>query len=100
MIIYEAQGGETETQGVDFQGFHGEISYATVMYPDGKEEVVRGLSFYGTPLQSLQNVIAVGNTYKMENHFCGAESGFIPVTTIAPPVLLRSLELHSRDDEQ
>ena len=99
MIVYETSGGETETTSYDFQAFFGEISYATLVYPDGREEVVRGVNFVGTPLQALNNVIAIGRDQEIDNHYCGAESGFIPVTTISPAILLKSLELQAKDEE-
>lgn len=98
MIVYETSGGETETTTYDFQAFSGEVSYATLIYPDGKEEVVRGVNFVGTPLQALHNIVAVGETQELDNHYCGAESGFIPVSTISPAILLRNLELQSKDE--
>ena len=99
MIIYETSGGETETSSYDFQAFSGEISYATLVYPDGRETPIRGVNFVGTPLQALGNVAAVGKDSEIDNGFCGAESGFIPITTISPSVLLRNLELQSKDEE-
>jgi predicted Zn-dependent protease len=99
MIVYETSGGETETTRYDFQAFSGEISYATLIYPNGKEVVVKGVNFVGTPLQALNNVIAVGKDLEIDNGFCGAESGFIPVTTISPAVLLSNLELQAKDEE-
>lgn len=99
MIVYETSGGETETTTYDFQAFSGEISFATLVYPNGKEVVVRGVNFVGTPLQALNNIIAVGKDQEIDNGYCGAESGFIPVTTIAPAVLLSNLELQAKDEE-
>lgn len=99
LIVYDTMGGETETSSYDFQAFYGEVSYATLLFPDGKEVVVRGVNFVGTPLQALNNIIAVGRELEIENHFCGAESGFIPVTTISPGILLKSLELQAKDEE-
>ncbi|MBX7136352.1 MAG: TldD/PmbA family protein [Oligoflexia bacterium] len=99
MIVYETAGGETETNSYDFQAFSGEISYATLIYPDGKEIVVRGVNFVGTPLQALNNIIAIGDQQSIDNGYCGAESGFLPVTTISPAVLLRNLELQAQEEE-
>lgn len=98
MIVYETSGGETETTSYDFQAFAGEISYATLLYPDGREECVRGVNFVGTPLQALNNIIAVGDSQEVDNGYCGAESGFIPVTTISPAVLLSNLELQAKEE--
>jgi len=99
MIVYETSGGETDTTTYDFQAFSGEISYATLVYPNGKEVTVRGVNFVGTPLQALNNIIAVGREHEVDNGYCGAESGFLPVTTISPAVLLSNLELQAKDEE-
>lgn len=99
MIVYETSGGETDTTSYDFQAFSGEISYATLVYPNGKEVCVRGVNFVGTPLQALNNIIAVGKEHEMDNGYCGAESGFLPITTIAPGVLLSNLELQAKEEE-
>jgi predicted Zn-dependent protease len=99
MIVYETAGGETATTSYDFQAFAGEISYASLVFPDGKEEIVRGVDFVGTPLQALNNIIAIGSEQVLDNGYCGAESGFIPVTTISPAILLRNLELQAKDEE-
>jgi TldD protein len=99
MIIYETSGGETETTAYNFQAFSGEISYAKLVYPNGKEVVVRGVDFVGTPMQALNNVIATGNELVVNNGYCGAESGFLPITTISPAVLLSNLELQSKSEE-
>lgn len=99
MIVYETSGGETETNSYDFQAFAGDITYATLIYPDGREECVRGVNFVGTPLQALDNIIAVGDTQELDNSYCGAESGYVPVTTISPAILLSKLELQTKDEE-
>lgn len=99
MIIYDTSGGETETQSYDFQAFSGEVSYATLVYPDGKEVSVRGVDFVGTPLQALGSIIAVGKEQELNNGYCGAESGFIPISTISPAILLSNLELQSKQEE-
>lgn len=98
MIVYETSGGETDTSSYDFQAFAGEVSYATLVYPDGREVVVRGVNFVGTPLQAINNIIAIGDNPEIDNGYCGAESGFIPVTTISPAVLLSNLELQAKDE--
>jgi predicted Zn-dependent protease len=99
MIVYETNGGETDTTRYDFQAFSGDISYATLIYPNGKEVCVRGVNFVGTPLQSLSNIVAVGDSSEVDNGFCGAESGLIPITTIAPAVVVSNLELQSKNEE-
>ena len=99
MIVYETSGGETDTTNYDFQAFSGNISYATLVYPNGREVPVRGVNFVGTPLQSLNNIIAMGDTSMLDNGFCGAESGLLPISTISPAALISNLELQGKDEE-
>ena len=99
MIVYATSGGETDTAVFDFQAFSGEIECATLLYADGHEVPIRGVNFVGTPLQALNNVVAVSKDLEIDNHYCGAESGMIPVTTIAPAVLLSNLELQAKEEE-
>lgn len=99
MIVYETTGGETDTTSYDFQAFAGEISYATLVYPSGREEVIKGVDFVGTPLAALGNIVAVGSDLELDNSYCGAESGFLPVSTISPAMLIKNLELQAKDEE-
>jgi len=99
LIVYETNGGETDTTNYDFQAFAGEISYATLIYPNGREECVRGVNFVGTPLQALNNILALGDDPQLDNGFCVAESGMIPISTIAPAVLISNLELQGKDEQ-
>ncbi|MCI0652224.1 MAG: metallopeptidase TldD-related protein [Planctomycetes bacterium] len=94
--IIEAHGGETTTESYNFQAFLGEINFATRVHPDGREEVIRGVDFVGTPLHAVREIIAAGKRMVVDNSFCGAESGFIPVTTISPSLLLSHLEFQSK----
>ena len=64
------------------------------IYPDGRRELVRGASMVGTPLAVLNEIVAAGTDEALSNaYFCGAESGFIPVSQIAPSLLLSTIEL-------
>ncbi|RME59215.1 MAG: TldD/PmbA family protein [Candidatus Dadabacteria bacterium] len=99
LIVYETGGGETETASYDFQAFSGDVTYATLLHPDGRETPVRGVNFIGTPLQAVDNIIAVGDTPELENGYCGAESGVIPISTIAPAILVRNIELQAKQEE-
>ena len=42
----------------------------------------------------------MADDFQVDNSFCGAESGIVPVSTIAPSMLVRSLELQGRDRER
>ena len=93
--VLDADSGETATKSYDFQAFLGEIRAATRVYPDGREEYVRDVSFVGTPLNAIRSIIAAGARHEVDNAYCGAESGAVPVSTISPAFLVESLELQS-----
>jgi predicted Zn-dependent protease len=97
IILLDVEGGETETEAYNFQAFLGQIAVAVKIYPNGKERYVRGVDFVGTPLSSLNDIIAVGRDLVVDNGFCGAESGTIPVSTVAPAMLLSNLELQAKN---
>ncbi|MEM7263998.1 MAG: metallopeptidase TldD-related protein [Planctomycetota bacterium] len=96
--ILHASGGETRTESYDFQAFLGEINLAAKVYPDGREEWVRGVDFVGTPLNATRSIIAAGNRVEVDNAYCGAESGWVPVSTICPSLLVAHLELQAKSD--
>jgi TldD protein len=96
--ILSATGGETATESYNFQAFLGEINMAARIYPDGREELVRGVDFVGTPLNATRTVAAAGNRYEVDNAYCGAESGWVPVSTISPSLLITHLELQAKSD--
>ncbi len=96
--ILNASSGETTTDAYDFQAFLGEINLAARVFPDGREELIRGVNFVGTPLNAVQGIIAAGDDPVIDNAWCGAESGMVPVSTISPSLLIRNLELQSKAD--
>ncbi|MBI5630321.1 MAG: TldD/PmbA family protein [Elusimicrobia bacterium] len=60
----------------------------------GEMTLVRGVSLVGTPLVILNRITAAGNDPRLSSgYFCGAESGSIPVSQIAPSVLVSEVEL-------
>lgn len=100
IFVRETLGGETDTRSYDFQAFKGEIMHAERVTPDGKREICRGVDFVGTPLSALDSLVALGDDVTVDNAYCGAESGMIPVSTIAPSALMASLELQSKDRQR
>ena len=96
--IRHASGGETATDAYNFQAFLGEINLASRIYPDGREEIIRGVNFVGTPLNAIRGIIASGNQNEVDNAYCGAESGYVPVSTITPALLVKALELQSKSE--
>jgi TldD protein len=63
------------------------------VYVDGRpDELVRGVSIVGTPLAAMKSIVATGDKSEVFNGECGAESGTIPVSAVAPAMLLSSIE--------
>ncbi|MCB1173284.1 MAG: hypothetical protein KDK39_06965 [Leptospiraceae bacterium] len=98
--VQQVQGGETGTNNYDFQAFKGEIMLASRVWADGRQEMIRGVDFIGTPLAALESLLCLGNTPVLENAWCGAESGLVPVSTIAPAMLLGNLELQGQEQNR
>ena len=94
IILRRASSGATNTSSWGFQAFKG---VARLVYrvdaETGAETLVRGVELVGTPLASLMKIAAVGDDRTVFNGYCGAESGFIPVSTITPSLILSELEL-------
>lgn len=93
VIIEDLSGGFTITQTSFPQAFKLTPTLMYRIYPDGRKELVRGIDMVGTPLMSFKEIIAAADDYDVFNGSCGAESGWVPVSGIAPSVLLRRLEL-------
>ena len=70
------------------------------IYPDGHEELVRGVDFIGTPLSAFSKVVAADDTPDIFNGICGAESGPVPVTGISPGLLLSQVEVQKKEKAQ
>jgi len=51
----------------------------------GALTLVRGVELVGTPLTSINKILAAGADAKVFNGFCGAESGYVPVKRPSPP---------------
>ncbi|HEY4359141.1 MAG TPA: metallopeptidase TldD-related protein [Acidobacteriaceae bacterium] len=63
------------------------------VYVDGRpDELVRGVSIVGTPQAALNRIVATGDHQDIFNGECGAESGTIPVSAVAPAMLVSEIE--------
>jgi hypothetical protein len=96
--IIEASSGETTTDAYNFQAFLGEVNLAAKVFPDGREEWIRGVNFVGTPLNAIRGIVAAGRRLEVDNAYCGAESGYVPVSTVSPALVVSELELQSKPD--
>jgi predicted Zn-dependent protease len=94
LIIRDITGGNTNTASYGYQAFKGtpRLVYR-VDAKTGAEELVRGVELVGTPLTSVNKVLATSDSVRVFNGYCGAESGYVPVSTVAPSTLIGELEL-------
>src|SRR5438309_209921 len=94
LVIRDVTGGNTDTSGYAYQAFKGQPRLVyKVDANTGAETLVRGVEIVGTPLLSINKIIATGEERRVFNGYCGAESGYVPVSTVAPTVLVSEIEL-------
>jgi TldD protein len=63
------------------------------IFVDGRpDELVRGVSIVGTPQAALNRIVATNDKQDIFNGICGAESGSIPVSAVAPAMLVSEIE--------
>jgi len=85
--------GYTLTQRVTPQAFQVIPQLVYRVYADGRpDEIVRGVSIIGTPQAALTRILSTGDKQGIFNGECGAESGSIPVSAVAPAMLFGEIE--------
>lgn len=70
------------------------------VYPDGREELVRGVDLIGTPLTVFTRILAADDETAVFNGTCGAESGGVPVSASGPAILVSQLEVQKKQKSQ
>jgi predicted Zn-dependent protease len=97
LLIDDIAGGFTFTGRGQPQAFQVEPLVVYKVFPDGRpDELVRGVDIVGTPLAALTKIVATGDTPEVFNGYCGAESGFVPVSASAPAILTSELEVQKK----
>jgi TldD protein len=91
--FHEITGGYTNTTRYGSQAFKVLPVMVYRIYPDGREELVRGVDLEGTPLASLTQIEAAANDFEVFDGVCGAESGWVPVSATSPSILLGQIEV-------
>ncbi len=93
----DIQGGFTLTQRGTPQAFQVLPVIVYKVYADGRpDELVRGVDIVGTPLAALTRIITTGDQQHVFNGVCGAESGSVPVSAVAPAMLFSEMEVQKR----
>jgi predicted Zn-dependent protease len=97
-IVDEIDGGFTMTGRVTPNAFNVRASLTRRVWADGRpDEVVRGIDLVGTPLVAFQSILAASDHVEVFNGSCGAESGWVPVSAVAPSMLFERLEFQLKE---
>jgi predicted Zn-dependent protease len=70
------------------------------VFPDGREELVRGVDLVGTPLTVFSRILAADDQVRVFNGVCGAESGWVPVSASSPSILISQIEVQRKEKAQ
>jgi len=98
LLFRDISGGFTNTTRTGPQSFKVLPILVYRIWADGRpDELVRGVDLVGTPLSSLSRILASGDDYQTFNGYCGAESGFVPVSATSPSLLVQQIEIERRD---
>ena len=101
LVIRDITGGSTNTSTYGYQAFKGSPRMVyRVDAKTGEETLVRGVEIVGTPLTAINKIIATSTDTDVFNGYCGAESGYVPVSTVAPATLFREIELQRTRQEK
>ena len=97
LLIDDIAGGFTFTGRQQPQAFQVLPLVVYKVFPDGRpDQLVRGVDIVGTPLVSLTKIVATGDTPDIFNGYCGAESGSVPVSAVAPAILISEMEVQKK----
>lgn len=93
LLFEDIASGFTLTQRIAPQSFQVVPQVVYRVYADGRpDELVRGVDIVGTPQAALVHILATGDKQAIFNGDCGAESGIVPVSAIAPAMLFSEIE--------
>lgn len=71
------------------------------VYADGRPDLmVRGVSLIGTPLTMFSNIKAAGDSLRSFPGYCGAESGWTPVSIVSPMIYVSQVETQQKQSRK
>lgn len=100
LFFDDIEGGFTFTQRTLPNAFNVRPTVVYRIYPDGKEELVRGVDLIGTPLIAFSKIVASDDQVAVFNGVCGAESGWVPVSASSPGILVSQIEVQRKEKSQ
>ena len=100
LLFQDIEGGFTLTGRVIPNAFNVLPVMVYRIYPDGREELVRGVDLIGTPLTTFSKMVAGDDQIATFNGICGAESGSVAVSASSPAVLVSQIEVQKKEKSQ
>jgi predicted Zn-dependent protease len=100
LFFDDIEGGFTFTQRYMPNSFNVRPTVVYRIYPDGREELVRGVDLIGTPLIAFSKIVAADDQEAVFNGVCGAESGWVPVSASSPGLLVSQIEVQRKEKSQ
>ncbi|HTR47393.1 MAG TPA: metallopeptidase TldD-related protein [Verrucomicrobiae bacterium] len=98
LLIDDIEGGFTFTGRGQPQAFQVTPLVVYRVFPDGRpDQLVRGVNIVGTPLVSLTKIVGTSDKQEIFNGYCGAESGSVPVSAVAPAILISEMEFAKKE---
>ena len=98
LLFRDISGGFTNTGRFMPQAFKVLPILVYRVWVDGRpDELLRGVDIVGTPLAALNKIVAAADDYQTFNGFCGAESGFVPVSATSPSLLVQQIEVERKE---
>lgn len=101
LVFDDISGGYTMTGRGSGQTFKVNPLIVYRVYPDGRpDELVRGVDLVGTPIANFAKIAAAADDYSVFNGDCGAETGWVPVSAVAPSMLITEIETEKSQKSQ
>jgi predicted Zn-dependent protease len=97
LFFDDIQGGFTLTSRFTPNAFNVLPIMVYRIYPDGREELVRGVNLIGTPLTTFSKIVAGDAEVATFNGICGAESGSVSVSASSPDLLVSQIEVQKKE---
>jgi len=101
LFFDQVTGGYTTTARRGLQAFTVIPLIVYRVYADGRpDELIRGVDIVGTPLASFGKILATSDKTEIFNGYCGAESGYVPVSAVSPALLVNEIEIQRKERSQ
>lgn len=100
LIFDDIEGGFTITQRFMPNAFNVLPIMVYRVFPDGRQELVRGVDLIGTPLTTFSKIAGADDQISTFNGICGAESGAVPVSASSPALFISQIEVQKKSKSQ